>query len=317
MAFGLWHYRRAVWAGVSAQVWAQLAADSPGVDSTFGLLSSSSDFSRPFLLLQAWGWDDRAINKLDFDFTFLERTLNIWSFSDHKECDWELCGWLNPRSQLECMEASSRQGESLQRSMSWPGWGNKVRNGLHVALWASGFLGQKRSIDCGDRFGPLDTDRVHSWSLEEPKYCKLVHSYGKICWNTTFEQLAGNVFRSKPSSFNDLFMNHFDPHLVSSFSSFTTFITFTSFTTLITFTTFSMFSTRLPCLSFWHQNQWLPQCSFFSLPEARFVIQYCYGVQRCSKHTWYLSRTHGRCPWRKNLSCGEISNSVHDRWGEI
>ena len=25
-------------------------------------------------------------------------------------------------------------------------------------------------------------------------------------------------------------------------------------------------------------------------------------------HTWYLSRTHGRCPWRKNLSCGEISN---------
>ena len=211
MALGLWHYRRAVWAGVSAQVWAQLAADSPGVDSTFGLLSSSSDFSRPFLLLQAWGWDDRAINKLDFDFTFLERTLNIWSFSDHKECDWELCGWLNPRSQLEYMEASSRQGESLQRSMSWPGWGNKVRNGLHVALWASGFLGQKRSIDCGDRFGPLDTDRVHSWSLEEPKYCKLVHSYGKICWNTTFEQLAGNVFRSKPSSFNDRFMNHFDP----------------------------------------------------------------------------------------------------------
>ena len=25
--------------------------------------------------------------------------------------------------------------------------------------------------------------------------------------------------------------------------------------------------------------------------------------------TSYLSRTHGRCPWRKNLSCGEISNS--------
>ena len=25
-------------------------------------------------------------------------------------------------------------------------------------------------------------------------------------------------------------------------------------------------------------------------------------------HTSYLSRTHGRCPWRKNLSCGEISN---------
>ena len=24
--------------------------------------------------------------------------------------------------------------------------------------------------------------------------------------------------------------------------------------------------------------------------------------------TSYLSRTHGRCPWRKNLSCGEISN---------
>ena len=248
--FFSWRLVYGIIGGRSGQVWAQLAADSPGVDSTFGLLSSSSDFSRPFLLLQAWGWDDRAINKLDFDFTFLERTLNIWSFSDHKKCDWELCGWLNPRSQLEYMEASSRQGESLQRSMSWPGWGNKVRNGLHVALWASGFLGQKRSIDCGDRFGPLDTDRVHSWSLEEPKYCKLVHSYGKICWNTTFEQLAGNVFRSKPSSFNDLFMNHFDPHLVSSFSSFSTFITFSSFTTLITFTTFSMFSTRLPCHRF-------------------------------------------------------------------
>ena len=27
-----------------------------------------------------------------------------------------------------------------------------------------------------------------------------------------------------------------------------------------------------------------------------------------STHTSYLSRTHGRCPWRKNLSCGEISN---------
>ena len=25
-------------------------------------------------------------------------------------------------------------------------------------------------------------------------------------------------------------------------------------------------------------------------------------------HTSYLSRTQGRCPWRKNLSCGEISN---------
>ena len=25
--------------------------------------------------------------------------------------------------------------------------------------------------------------------------------------------------------------------------------------------------------------------------------------------TSYLSRTHGQCPWRKNLSCGEISNS--------
>ena len=33
--------------------------------------------------------------------------------------------------------------------------------------------------------------------------------------------------------------------------------------------------------------------------------------------TSYLSRTHGRCPWRKKLSCGEISNSVHDRYGEI
>ena len=27
-----------------------------------------------------------------------------------------------------------------------------------------------------------------------------------------------------------------------------------------------------------------------------------------SYHTSYLSRTQGRCPWRKNLSCGEISN---------
>ena len=50
---------------------------------------------------------------------------------------------------------------------------------LNKSLWASGFSGQKRSIDCGDRFGPLDTDRVHSWSLEEPKYCKLVHSQEK------------------------------------------------------------------------------------------------------------------------------------------
>ena len=50
---------------------------------------------------------------------------------------------------------------------------------LNKSLWASGFSGQKRSIDCGDRFGPLDTGRVHSWSLEEPKYCKLVHSQEK------------------------------------------------------------------------------------------------------------------------------------------
>ena len=47
------------------------------------------------------------------------------------------------------------------------------------------------------------------------------------------------------------------------------------------------------------------------------VGEKCENVSTCklhhclpsTAHTWYLSRTHGRCPWRKNLSCGEISNS--------
>ena len=41
--------------------------------------------------------------------------------------------------------------------------------------------------------------------------------------------------------------------------------------------------------------------------KLKWKIFINYKNERLS-HTWYLSRTHGRCPWRKNLSCGEISN---------
>ena len=42
---------------------------------------------------------------------------------------------------------------------------------------------------------------------------------------------------------------------------------------------------------------------------VRQIWYKCKKVQPTHKHTSYLSRTHGRCPWRTNLSCGEISNS--------
>ena len=36
--------------------------------------------------------------------------------------------------------------------------------------------------------------------------------------------------------------------------------------------------------------------------------QIIYSKYIWQRHTWYLSRVHGSYPWRKNLSCGEISN---------
>ena len=52
------------------------------------------------------------------------------------------------------------------------------------------------------------------------------------------------------------------------------------------------------CLVFYFLN-----CFIFLVIFSIFMYFY---VTRT--HTSYLSRTQGRCPWRKNLSCGEISN---------
>jgi len=46
----------------------------------------------------------------------------------------------------------------------------------------------------------------------------------------------------------------------------------------------------------------------FIFKSATSIKGSCIKLARVG-HTSYLSRTHGRCPWRKNLSCGEISNS--------
>ena len=53
----------------------------------------------------------------------------------------------------------------------------------------------------------------------------------------------------------------------------------------------------------------------FSWIRALLSVSLVLKMRGCKKmtnirygHTSYLSRTQGRCPWRKNLSCGEISN---------
>ena len=54
----------------------------------------------------------------------------------------------------------------------------------------------------------------------------------------------------------------------------------------------------------------IPSANFFPDPCAHGVRSLGHNVclEPFWNHTSYLSRTHGRCPWRKNLSCGEISN---------
>ena len=49
----------------------------------------------------------------------------------------------------------------------------------------------------------------------------------------------------------------------------------------------------------------------FLLPISEAITVRCVPNSKSNitrTHTSYLSRTQGRCPWRKNLSCGEISN---------